>query len=129
MVSRGDRKIVWRAVEIGAVVVIEGRDGQQCFRVKGVYPGKVHEGVTFMLAITEPDTWVLRHAAILSNWRVLDVVRVGIIRNLVVVSTQRGHEAELVGRIDVENQGPKPPIAIRGIVNHLRNGWLQTQIA
>src|SRR5260370_13063005 len=104
MVGRGDWKIVWCAVEIGGVIVVEGRDGQQCFRVKGVYPRKVHKGIAFMLAITEPDAWVLRYPAILTDWRVLAVVRVGIIRNLVVVPAQRRHETELVRRIKFETQ-------------------------
>src|SRR6266853_6644225 len=82
-----------------------------------------------MLAITEPDAWVLRYAAILNDWPVLDVVWVGIIRNLVVVPAQRSHEPELVRRIDVENQGAEAPVPILGIVDYLRNRWLQTQIA
>src|ERR1700680_943114 len=71
MVGRGGGRIVWGAIEIGSVVVIEGRDGQQCFRVKCMDPGKVHKGIAFMLAVAQPDAWVLA-----TGWCVLDVVRV-----------------------------------------------------
>src|ERR1700719_1824217 len=94
-----------------------------------MYPGKVHKGIGLVLAITEPDAWVLRCAAIRRAWRVLDVVWVGIIRNLVVVPAQRGHKPKLVGRIDVEHQGAEATIPILGIVNDLRNRRLQAQIA
>ena len=121
MVGGSNRHIVWRAVVVGAVVMVERRNGQQGFRVEGADPGKVHKGVALMLTITEPDAWVLRREVVRSNGSVLDIVRVGIVRNLIVVLAQRGNEAELVGRIEVENQRAKASIPIGGIVNHLRN--------
>ena len=92
-------------------------------------PGKVHKGVALMLTITEPDAWILRGEVVFRDGRVLDIVRVGIIRNLVVVLAQGSHQAKLIGGIDVKNQGAESSITIRGIVNHLRNGRLQAQIA
>jgi len=94
IVRGGDGHVVRRAVEVGGIVVIERGDHHQCFRVERVYPRKVREGIAFMLAITQADAWVLRNEAVFSYWSVLDVVRVGIIRNLVVVLAQRGHEPE-----------------------------------
>src|SRR6267143_3327152 len=94
--------------------------GQQCFRAEGVDPGKVHKRVALMLTIPQPDAWVLRCEIVSSNGGVLDIVRVGIVRNLIIVLAQRGNEAELVGRIDVENQRAKASIPVGGIVNHLR---------
>src|ERR1700674_933062 len=96
MVGGGNGHVVRRTVEIGGVVVVKRRNGQQRFRVKGVYPGKVDKRIAFMLAITESNAWVLSFKAILGDWRVLDVVRIGIIRDLVIVPAQRGHEPKLV---------------------------------
>ena len=82
-----------------------------------------------MLAIPETAARVLSYIVVRSAWRVLDVVRIGIVRNLVKVFTHRSYEPELVGRIDVENQRAKASIPIRGIVNYLGDRRLQTQVA
>ena len=45
------------AVVVGAVVVIEGRDRQQRLRVEGVHPGKIYEGVGFVVGVAQADGW------------------------------------------------------------------------
>ena len=85
MVSGGARQVTGQAVVVGAVVVVERRNGKQCFRIEGVHPGKVYEGIAFMLAITQADAWVLGLKAILRNARVFYIVRKRVIRNLVEI--------------------------------------------
>src|SRR5579864_482597 len=128
MIRRGNRHVIQRAVEVGAVVVVERRDGEQSFGVESVYPGKIRESVAFMLAVTESNAGVLGREVIPRTRCVLEIVRVGVVRDLVVVLPQRGHEAQLVGRVKVEDQRAEAAVTVRSVMYDLSNGWLQAQI-
>src|ERR1022692_3366690 len=60
---------------------------------------------------------------------VLDVIGEGVVGNLIVILAQRGHEAQLVGGIDIENEGAEAAVAIFRVVNHLQNRRLDAEIA
>ena len=120
MVGGGDRKIVRVGVVVGAVVVIEGGERQQEFRVEGVHPGSIQDRVALVLPVAQAAAVVLG---------ILKVVRIRIVGDLVVVLAQRGHQAQLVRRVGVEDQRGEAAISVLSIVDHLRNGRLQSQIA
>src|SRR5215469_10749278 len=91
-------------------------------------PREVHESISFVLTITQSNAWVLCYKAVLRNWRILNIVWVGVIGNLIVIVPQRGDESKLVGRIYVENQRAEATVPVGSVVNHLRNGCLQAEI-
>ena len=113
MISGGDGEIVGRAVIVGDVVVVEGRHRQQHLGIERVDPGEIQQSIGFVIAITETDAGILPIYQI-----VLNVVGKGIVRNLLVVLAQRGHEAQLIGRIGVENERPETAVPIGRIVYH-----------
>src|SRR5487761_741654 len=120
VVRGADRKIVWRAGIIGAVVVIEGRNRQQHVRANCPHPRKIHHRVGLMLAVAQP-------AAI--ELLALGIVRIRIVRNLIVVAPQRRPEPQLVLRIRVEYKRCKSAVSIFGIVKRLADRRLQAEIA
>src|SRR5579864_3719102 len=105
------------------------RDRQQDLRIESVYPGEIYDGIGFTITITKTQAGVLRHKSVSSDRCILDVVRIGIIRNLVVISAQRSHQPQLVRGIHIEDQRPEASIAIFRIVDHLRNRRLNAEIA
>src|ERR1700686_3967146 len=94
-----------------------------------MYPGKIHDSVGFMIAIAKTDARILRNKSVGCNWRILDVVGIGVIRNLVIVPAQRGYEAQLVRRVDIKDERPESSVSIFGVMHHLRNRRLSPEVA
>src|SRR5258708_22551606 len=59
ILRRGNGKVRWQAGVIRRVVMIEGRNGHQGFRVEGVDPGKIQERVGFVITVPQADGGVL----------------------------------------------------------------------
>ena len=93
-----------------------------------MHPGKIHDGVRFVVAIANVETRILSGQNAIYQI-VLDVIGERVVRNLVVILAQRSHEAQLVGGIDVENQGSEAAEAVFRVVNDLRDGRLNAEIA
>ncbi len=98
MVGCGGGIVVQRALIVGGVSMKQRRDREQEFRVESMDPGNVNQGIGFAVAVTQAAAVTLR------TQRAFQIIEIRIVRNLVIVLAQRGHEAQLVGRIDVENQ-------------------------
>ena len=108
---------------MAAVVVVEGRDGEQQFRIEGVDPGKIHDRVGFVVGVAQAD------AVDIAVNVLHESLKYGIVGNLVVILAQRSHEAQLVRGIDVEDQRAEAAVAVGGIVNDLRDRRLDAEIA
>jgi hypothetical protein len=57
------------------------------------------------------------------------IVEVWVVGNLIVIPAQRCHQPQLVGRIGVEDKRTEAAEAVGVVVNDLRNGRLQAEIA
>src|ERR1700722_17363351 len=117
-----------RAVIVGAIVMIEGRYSQQRFRIERVNPGEVHQCIGFMIAVALIEARVLPGQLAVDK-AVFNVERKRVVRNLVVVLTQRCNEAQLIRGIDVKNQRSEAAVAIGCVVYDLRHRSLNSQIA
>src|SRR5450432_4174473 len=89
-------------------------------RIESVYPGKIHDGVGLVLAVAQSAAGKLL---------VLKAVGIRIERNLVIVLSQRCHQAQLVRRVEVKEERSKPPVAVLGVVSHFWRWSLQPQVA
>src|SRR5579864_5881257 len=78
MLRRAYRAIIWSAVIIGTVVVIEGRDREQQPWLKRVRPGESPNRVTLPLHVADSSRLPRR-----------------IVRNLIIVTPEQCHHAEL----------------------------------
>ena len=81
MLRGGDGSVVGIAVVIGAVVMVERRNGQQHAGLEGMHPGEVDQRVALALHVADAGS-----------------LRVRIVGNLVIVAPKRRDEPELVGR-------------------------------
>src|SRR6266481_7734715 len=106
----------------------ERRNRQQQFCVERVHPGEVHNGVGFVVAIAQIQAGILSSQLAVYQI-VLDVVGKRVIGNLVIIPAQRSHEAQLVGGINVEDQRAEAAISVLGVMDHLWNRRLDTEIA
>ena len=79
VVFRDNRRVLRPTDIVGAVEVVEGRDGQHRALADGVQPGKIYERIALILNLANA-TGLL----------------VGIIRYLIVVATQRSDQAKLI---------------------------------
>src|SRR5450432_8788 len=103
MLSGGNRNVIGRTIVVRPVVVVEGRDGEEKLGTKSVDPGKIHNGIRLVVAITKIEAGVLpRQLAI--GQSILDIIGIGIVGNLVIVLAQRSDEAQLIGWIDVKDE-------------------------
>ena len=120
VVRRGYRGVGWRAVIASVVVMIEGGDGQNRIPVEGVNPGKDRIAVRFPLAVAERMRIKLL---------VLEVVRVWIVGNLVVVLAQLPVEAKLIFGVEVVEKRRESSVAVFGVVVNLCDRRFQAKIA
>src|ERR1700722_1149929 len=93
-----------------------------------MHPGEVHDGVGFVIAVAKIEAGILSGQLAIYQI-VLDVIGERVVGDLVVILAQRSHEAQLVGGIDIENQGSEAAVAVLSVVNDLRNRGLYTEIA
>ena len=93
-----------QAIVIGAVVMVERRNGEQYSAMEGSHPGEVQQCVGFMLAVR-------------------------CFGDLVVVLPNRSHQAQLIRRVHVENERSESAVAIFGVVNDGGARSLQSKIA
>ena len=129
VIGGGEIHVVGGAVVVGRVAMIERGNREKDFGVERVHPGKIYQRIRFMIAVAQANALSLRLKAVGRDVSVLNVTRKGIVGNLVVVLPRRRDEAQLVGRIDVENERPKPAKTVRRVVHHFRNRRLQAQVA
>src|ERR1700728_2764361 len=121
----GDGHVVGIAVVVAAIAVVERRNRGHEMRVEGVQPGEQDSGIGFVFPVPQTDAGsVLMHPGI-----IFDVIGNGVVRDLEIVAAQRSHQAELVGRVDVENEGTETAQTIDGIVHNLRYRRLQAEVA
>src|SRR5579863_9047931 len=106
----------------------ERRNRQHEFRIEGVYPGKGRERVRFVSAVAKIQAGILS-SELAVDQIVLDVVGIRIVGNLIVIPAQRSHDAQLVGRINIKDEGDEAAETIFGVVNHLWNRGLDAEIA
>src|SRR5579863_2990585 len=125
----GGDGIAKSAVVVGAITVEEGRDRREKSWIEGMHPGKIHDGVGFMVAIAKVEAGILRREIVGWDRRILNVIGEWIVGNLIVILAQRSDEAQLVRGIDVENQRAEASITVYGVVHHLRNRRLNAEIA
>ena len=88
------------------------RNREQQLRIKSVDPRRIDQHIGFMVAVARARAVKLR---------TLQIVKVRIIRNLVVILTQCGYKAKLIGRIHIEDQRPETSIAVVRVVYDLRD--------
>src|SRR5246127_4866435 len=89
-----------------------------------MHPGEIRQEIGFVIAIAKTDAGILSVCRI-----VLNVVGKRIVWDLVVILARRGHETQLIGRVDIEDKRPKAAVAIGGVVHYLRHWRLQAEIA
>ena len=82
-----------------------------------------------MIAVAQVEAGILCRKSVRGDGRILDVVGIGIVRNLIVILAQRSYEAQLVRRVEVENERSEAAVAIFGVVNRLWNRRLNSEIA
>src|SRR5450755_3847195 len=128
VISRREINIDRRTVVVGNVAMIEGRACQQHFGIERVDPREINQCIGFVVAVAKIEGRVLPSQLVIHQI-VFEVVRKRIVRDLVIILARRGHQTQLIGRIDVKNQRSEPAVSISPIVHYFRNGRLQSEIA
>src|ERR1039458_8332896 len=100
--------------------MVEGRDGQNRAGIECVEPGKNHEPVALRLIVAQTAGIELL---------VLEVVRVGIVGNLIIIPTHLGIEPKLILRAQVVDERGELAEAVLRVVEGLRDGCLETEVA
>jgi len=99
--------------------MIEGRNCENRGGVECVNPGEDHKPVRLRLVVAQPAGIELL---------ILEVVRVGIVGNLIVVPAQLGIEPKLVFLAQVVDQRGESAEAVLGVVENLRDRGFQPQV-
>ena len=96
---------------VGAIEVVEGRDGKNGSSVDGVQPGKIDQVIAFVFDVTNAGGLLVR-----------------IVRDLVVVAARRSHQAKLIVRRLIKGQGSETAETCGQIVQDFGAGGFQSEI-
>src|SRR5580698_6958196 len=100
--------------------MVKGRNGEQRVCTEGMDPRESNVAIRFPLAIAQSEA---------GKDLISDGAGIRVYGNLIIILAQRTNHSKLVFWINIEDERPEPSIAIVRIVDHLRDGRLQSEVA